>query len=603
MTESQRRIHGAHYTPKYIVDYIAEHTVGKLLSTTPTITNLAILDPACGSGSFLLGAYEHITKQYPNIPKREILLNNIYGVDIDPQAVELTKLVLLLYTIEQGTTPLPDLDSNIKCGNSLIGPDFYAEKQLSLLDEDTQYRINAFDWRAEFPAVMKRGGFDAVIGNPPYLNIDDVWGKGDLRLKYLKNHYKLVYNDKTDILFYFLYQAVLLSKNRVGFIISRAFLESYKADKLRGFLSKRCCVDTLVDFQNYFIFKGVGITTAILSLTVGEKGKPATVYQLIADEFSENMQESLLDSKTFRQIEISPDKLGVDSWTFVESGVEKILEKIDQHGQPIGDILTIGKGMETGRNGVFGKLELSVIEDWGLPKELYYYRASNSSIQRFHIEAPKEVLIFPSRANDFNNLPLAVQNHLSANKNELSQRAAFKRGDCLWWRYTWPLHEEMYNRTRILCPYLAKENRFAIDENDEYLGLTDTTVLFDSGQNENLYYILGLLNSRLLNFRFKYIGKLKSGGVIEYFWNSVSKLPIRPIDFADKKDKARHDKMVELVQAMLELNKRKDTALLIISTDDEHTRQIAAADAQIDALVYELYGLSDEEIKIVEEHT
>jgi hypothetical protein len=201
---------GVYYTPTYIVDYIIKQTIGSLVEQkTPTkVSRLKILDPACGSGSFLLGAYQFLLdwhQQYycqnptkwakgknPRLfqtsgtdwqltiaERKRILLNNIYGVDIDSQAVEVTKLSLLLKVLEneQHLFPqlslfkervLPNLDNHIKCGNSLIGSDFYQEQQLGLLDEETLYQINAFDWNTEFADVMKAGGFDAVIGNPPY---------------------------------------------------------------------------------------------------------------------------------------------------------------------------------------------------------------------------------------------------------------------------------------------------------------------------------------------------------------------------------------------------------------------------------------------------
>ncbi|HNY79401.1 MAG: N-6 DNA methylase [Sedimentisphaerales bacterium] len=216
---------GVYYTPSYIVDYIVEHTVGKLLEDrgvevteisrgrgkkrlqTPVMNRpLRVLDPACGSGSFLLGAYQKLLDWYrdyyaKNDPqtwakfeeppiacaadgswklttaeRKRILLDHIYGVDIDPQAVEVTKLSLLLRVLEgeknlvlfHNERALPDLADNIKCGNSLIGPDFYEGKQFTMFDDDERLRINAFDWHAEFPRVFQDGGFDAVIGNPPY---------------------------------------------------------------------------------------------------------------------------------------------------------------------------------------------------------------------------------------------------------------------------------------------------------------------------------------------------------------------------------------------------------------------------------------------------
>ncbi len=192
---------GVFYTPTYIVDYIVKNTVGKLLEgkNPKTAERLRILDPACGSGSFLLGAYQcvldwHLKWYTENNPekhaknkkpilyqgqggawhlttaeRKRILLNNIYGVDIDIQAVEVTKLSLLLKVLEDETgetlnyqfklfheRALPNLGGNIKCGNSLIGPDFYDGKQMTMLDTEEAQRINVFDWHAEFPEIFKQ---------------------------------------------------------------------------------------------------------------------------------------------------------------------------------------------------------------------------------------------------------------------------------------------------------------------------------------------------------------------------------------------------------------------------------------------------------------
>ncbi|MDW7681834.1 MAG: DNA methyltransferase, partial [bacterium] len=224
-----RKAGGVYYTPQYIVDYIVKNTVGKLCEnkSPAQVSQLRALDPACGSGSFLLGAYQYLldwhrdwyrsehekTGKVPAAPttdgkrkrksdpqpifqgkggewylttaeKKRILINNIYGVDIDANAVEVTKLSLLLKVLEHETSEtlnrqlglwqeraLPNLESNIKCGNSLIGTDFYQNRQSALFDEEEALRINAFDWEREFPEVFASGGFDAVIGNPPYIQL------------------------------------------------------------------------------------------------------------------------------------------------------------------------------------------------------------------------------------------------------------------------------------------------------------------------------------------------------------------------------------------------------------------------------------------------
>lgn len=248
-----RKAGGVYYTPTYIVDYIVENTVGKLLEGKRPgprggASRLRIVDPACGSGSFLIGAYEYLLEwhrdryvadgpdkhqkriyegpggqwQLTIDEKKRILVNNIHGVDIDPQAVEVTKLSLLLKVLEGETDEsitrqlslfaaeraLPDLDANIKCGNSLIGPDFYDEPQMSLLEEEEHYRINVFDWRASFPHVFDGDdpGFDAVIGNPPYIRIQSLKEFNPVEVEHYKNAYRTAAKGNYDIYVTFIEQ-------------------------------------------------------------------------------------------------------------------------------------------------------------------------------------------------------------------------------------------------------------------------------------------------------------------------------------------------------------------------------------------------------------
>jgi hypothetical protein len=312
-----RKAGGVYYTPTFIVDYIVQNTLSPLLEDKKVgqAAAIRVVDPACGSGSFLIAAYQYLLdwhlekylamKRRPkqihpvaggswrlNLSERKrILLNSIFGVDIDPQAVEVTKLSLLLKIIE-GETPqlgfafervLPDLEKNIQCGNSLIDEDFYDTLSLPGFTDDASAAINAFDWRAAFPEIFRTGGFDAVIGNPPYLNVDDTWGRKDPRLAYLRRAYSEVYNDKTDIYYYFLARGVNLTKSHLSFIVSRAFLEAFKADKLRGYLGRSIDVNDIVDLRNAYVFEGVGITTAIVHFTKDRRDESARIRRLRAD--------------------------------------------------------------------------------------------------------------------------------------------------------------------------------------------------------------------------------------------------------------------------------------------------------------------------------
>lgn len=630
-----RKAGGVYYTPQFVVEYIVQSTIGPMLAgkSIAQVADFTLVDPACGSGSFVVAAYQYLLDWHldhylglsPNSryrrqrirrdesgeyrltldERRRILTAHVFGVDIDPQAVEVAKLSLLLKAIEGETQMalavdrlLPDLDSNIVCGNSLVDVDFHTEQSLPGIDPEVDERLRPFSWRSTFPDIFTRGGFDAVIGNPPYLNVDDVWGRGDPRLAYLKAHYDSVYRDKTDLLFYFLAKALDITRSDVSFIVSRAFLEAYKADKLRSHLASRSTIRELIDLRNAYVFKGVGITTAIVHLTVARNRiGEALVRRLRPNELPAGADRTVFDDGSlFDAIAVEHDRFGAGSWLFAESSTDSLLSRIDAAGQPIGEILEIGQGMQTGRNNVFGKRTGEEIDAWGVPDSMWYRRARNSQIRRFAIEEKGEILLYTEPAARFSSLPLGVQDHLSSHREELEARAAYRRGDCDWWRYTWPLHKEHIDRDKILAPYMATENRFALDTENRFLGLTDTVVLYDSDQAEDLRYILGLLNSKVLTFRYRYIGKLKSGGILEYFWNGVSQLPILRVKPSDP----RHKRMVELVTQRTEVATEQLERIAPARAALLDTRA-RALDAQIDDLACGLYGLSESDAEAIDQ--
>jgi hypothetical protein len=161
------------------------------------------------------------------------------------------------------------------------------------------------------------------------------------------------------------------------------------------------------------------------------------------------------------------------------------------------------------------------------------------------------------------------------------------------------MHKGFYDLPKIWCSYRSKHNAFVLDETNDYIGLTNTTVIFGTNQSLSLKYLLALLNSRLLNFRYRSIGKQTGSGVFEYFANGVGKLPIPVLDLSPKTDKDKHDKFVSLVDQMLIL-KKKEQAETLPQMKIMIGRQIQALDRQIDTLVYRLFGLTEDEVKVVE---
>lgn len=270
-----RKAGGVYYTPDFITREIVRQTIGAQIEakTPKQVAKLRFCDMACGSGSFLIAAFQFLidwhrdyyVKDSPEKhskilyrsgddwrlatdEKKRILLNNIYGADIDSQAVEVTKLSLLLKVLEGESQEsltkqfelfreraLPDLGRNIQCGNSLIGSEAYQHQQLSLLSEEDRYRINLFDWAQAFPQVFGQGGFDAIIGNPPYIRIQTMKEWAPVEVELYKDLYRSAGAGNYDIYVVFVEKALgLLNKTgRLGFILP------HKSSSMRN-MARRC---------------------------------------------------------------------------------------------------------------------------------------------------------------------------------------------------------------------------------------------------------------------------------------------------------------------------------------------------------------------------
>ncbi len=368
---------GVYYTPAYIVDYIVKNTVGKLLEnkTPATASKLKILDPACGSGSFLIGAYQHLLdwhlKYYTeNDPKKylkskqpklyetakkelrltvaerkRILTNNIFGVDIDTQAVEVTKLSLLLKVLEgerqlvlfHRERALPDLSTNIKCGNSLIGPDFYKNQQLTMFDEEEQYKINAFDWKTEFPEILNRKtpGFDAIIGNPPWGQKGVSWDN-DTKL-YLRNNYTSV-SGILDIFRPFVERGIILTRftGMFGFVLPDiVLLKDY--EDTRKFILEKLTI-TKIDWW------GMSFASAVIdaSTIIGHK-KTAPQNHLVAVNVHD--LESPISHKLL-QSDFKKNPRCVFN-LFLTKEKRKTLEELKNYPK-VGDLFEIHEGVHSG---------------------------------------------------------------------------------------------------------------------------------------------------------------------------------------------------------------------------------------------------------------
>ena len=211
----------------------------------------------------------------------------------------------------------------------------------------------------------------------------------------------------------------------------------------------------------------------------------------------------------------------------------------------LGDLAFIGQGMQTGRNPVF-VVDQETVARYQIEPELLRKNIKNQDITRYNLAFRGLYLIYPEQIENLADYP-RVRAYLERHRATLEERAAFKRGDCAWWRFTWPLHKDKYKLPKIVTPFIAPENRFVLDSSTNYVGLTDTYAIFPIENTPDLRYLLALLNSQLLNFRFRYIGKAKDYRY-EYVENGLKKIPIRTASSAITQE------LIALAQQMLDLN-------------------------------------------------
>ena len=265
-------------------------------------------------------------------------------------------------------------------------------------------------------------------------------------------------------------------------------------------------------------------------------------------------------------------------FALVYSWRARLNAKIDEGNPKLRDVVKIGKGMETAANDVFCFSSFPS----QFPSKYIRRRMCGEIINRYSLMEKEEYILYFEDEDRFEDLPESIKKHLLDNRAVLENRATVRNEGRAWWRYSRPMHREYYHLRKIWCSYRAKRNEFALDDSLDYIGLTNTTVVFDTNKDIDIKYILALLNSAVLEFRYKSIGKQTGSGVFEYFENGVGKLPIPYVT------KEQQQPIIALVDQILAAKKADPNA------------DTSASESEIDQLVYKLYGLTDDEIAIVE---
>ncbi len=658
---------GVYYTPKYIVDYIVENTVGKLCAgkSPKAISELHVLDPACGSGSFLLGAYsyllkyhiEYYTKQgrpdrlkdqvyqgkggdwYLTIKeKKRILLNNIYGVDIDPQAVEVTKLSLLLKVLEGENKDvferqqklfreraLPDLDNNIKCGNSLLD---YRQIGQVLLDEDTRRRVNPFDWKTEFPGVFSDGGFDTVIGNPPYVRVQTMKEWAPLEVELYKTQYKAASKGNYDIYVCFVERSLSLlgPRGRLGFILPNKFFQAQYGAALRDEITKDRLLQHVVNFRDQQVFDGPTTYTCLLFLDRAGSGRVryAETYKLTAQgqELKSARDREEYQNENFGVGWMPQLPQGNSPWNLSVGGKKaELLSRLQSRWPTLKDVtIRVFSGGQTSADHIF---ILDLIEktstgtkvrsqkdgrEYVLETACLRDLVKGGDMKRYFIRPSTRVLLFPYAFEDGRAALLDQKTfeeryprcwaYLLENKTSLVGR----KGTADWYAYGFPKNLSEFDKPKIITPYLSMSAAYSYDNNGGYYFPIGAAGGYGIQPKEGLdpRYLLALLNSKLLDSLLKHMSTMFHGGWYSYQHQFLNPLPIRTVDPTKAIDKTLYERVLAHVDRLTALAPRLDQ-MPHSQERDLAVREYRALNEEIDKLVYELYGLTPDEVKLVEE--
>ncbi|WP_456424770.1 Eco57I restriction-modification methylase domain-containing protein [Lutibacter sp.] len=648
---SKRKKDGVFYTPKYITKYIVENTVGKLCEEKKIILQiieedyvieikrqnktkkklvdklteyrkwllqLTICDPACGSGAFLNQALDFLINEHKYIDElqaklfgdamvlsdveKSILENNLFGVDLNEESVEIAKLSLWLRTA-QPNRKLNDLSNNIKCGNSLIDdPEIAGDK--------------AFNWQQEFPHIFKKGGFDVVIGNPPYVFARDNISK-ELKDYYIKNYVSAEYQVNTYLLFIEQTIKIIRDTANYGLIIPNAWLMVGSATGLRNYILQNCSINEIINLAGYS-FEGVNVETIIILATkTKQKQEDNSIKVLLSND------KEFRYSHDRRQLDFENNE-GFEFKVFSDETSVALTKKLKKNSKNLDNLVLIKAGLKAYEKNK-GEPKQTVEDVKNRPFD-YTYQFDGSTHK--YLEGRDVGRYFTNWSGQY----LQYGKHLAA-----------------------PRTSNLFDGEKVIIREITGKFPKSIiaTYSDKYylFNMSNISIIEREELNISLKYVVAILNSQLMAYYFvKNTAKSVRKMFPKIILNDLRKFPFKEISeteqqpFIVKADlmlslnndlqqqvakfnrtlqrkfelaklpkKLQDWYLLSFAEFVKELKKKKIKLSLQQEAEWEDyflveqqkattlKQQIDVTDKEIDAMVYKLYGLSEEEIKIVEE--
>lgn len=680
--KTKRKKDGVFYTPKYITKYIVDNTVGKLCQekkqelgvieeeyfksrkgrTTAKLKELkdnldayrewllqiTILDPACGSGAFLNQALEFLIREHRYIDELEtnllggaivfpdientVLENNIYGVDLNDESVEIAKLSLWLRTA-QPRRKLNVLNNNIKCGNSLI-------------DDKKVAGDKAFKWEEEFPEIFKKGGFDVVIGNPPYV-------RAELLSEFqecLKENYSL-HNPSGDLFSYFYEQSFKLLKSNIGLFgfISNTFDKTTAGVSLREYLQKKVSILEYIDFTEVQIFEGATTYPVIITAKNIRNDKNSLKFIKIPKK----SQSPVIDIDLHQYVIVEQSSLEKSNWSFKSKSAVELISKLNKNKTVKEQYGKCYYGVKTALNEAF-----IIPKSYEVGEHVKTIYEGKELSKWVNSESVQQLILFKSKwtkgeygsniteetgldklSNDFPKL----LSHILPLVDRAKKR--YDQGD-FFWELRNCAYYDLFEKPKVVFPNLQNGNKFSFDESGAYINAP--AVILPT--NDKL--LVALLNSKLVWYFLTNICVVRSGGYIEVKPQYFEQIPIPAINDSEKLElitltiidltsklqkadstfirylqsqfsieklskKLQNWYELEFGDFIIELNKAINKAggeklskmdemdwMEVFETKKSEAQKLKSeidrTDKEIDRMVYELYGLNEEEIAIVE---
>ncbi len=611
-----RKEQGIYYTPTWVVDYIVRTAMEEVLKRKGARPErLRLLDPACGSGAFLLRAFDHFMRARnptgasiqarfdpetagPLLALRtSVLTQNLFGVDLDSRAVEIAQLNLMIRAAESRHR-LPTLERNVRVGNSVVS--------------DPTLDSRALDWTKAFPAPTEEGGFDVIVTNPPYVRIQNLpQGQRD----YFAARFKADWN--YDIYTVFVQQAweLLREGGVAGFILPNKFLNANYGQSLRTFLAERGAILKLMDFRDYQVFEDATTYTCLLFLRKGTPRRRFTFGSLIADSDPGAIRS--LTEEQFAVSEVAVPKEPEEPWTLVPLESKPLYDKLDALPQRLENVAeSIFVGLQTSADSVYivpvtreeGPVAYITDAETGesIPIERGLLRPilRGREIQRWGVEWRRLSLILPYKVEAGGVVPIRSEElhrefpkasaYFERHKPKLRLRDGAERLGDDWHLFAYNKNLEKFEGTKILTQVLADRDRFTLDSEGRFYFVGGGNaggygVRLKDPSEGNLRYILGVLNSRPVEFYHHLISTPFRGGFFSYGRRFLEPLPI-PEGTPDSRRRIANA-VTGLLDASAHLRD------LVKGTDryGECLKEIDAMEATLDRLTLALFEITPEE--------